>query len=148
MKKIFLSNAEILELDVELNGTQNQDESKNKKGLLSEPLPIRTKYWLDRINTQVASRKTTVEKLRNEIVDKLGEEKDGVKQIPLLIDGKGKDAEKVLNPKIEEFTKQFNAVLEEKEEVDVPVLKIEDLGDLKTEIALKVLFKLLEEPAE
>lgn len=147
MKKLLLSNAEVLQLDVELNGIQSQDESQARKGILSEPLPIKTRYWLDRVNSQVSSIKSSVEKLRNELVDKLGQEVDGVKQIPLFVEsGKGKDKEKVLNPKIEEFTKEFNTILEQEEELNVPALRIEDLGDLKTDIVLKVLFKLLEDP--
>lgn len=143
MNKLLLTNAEVLQLDVELNGIQSQDESQAKKGILAEPLPIKTRYWLERINSQVSTIKTSVEKFRNELVDKLGQEIDGVKQIPLFIE---KGEEKVMNPKIEEFTKEFNTILEQEEELNIPSLSIDDLGDLKTDVVLKVLFKVLEDP--
>lgn len=147
MRQIKLTNSEILQLDAELNGFQSQQDSI--KGLLSEPLPIRTKYWLDRVNSQVASRKASIEKVRNEIVEKLGDEIDGVKQIPLSIESKeGKETKMIPNPKLKEFAEEFGKVLDESEEISVASIKIEDLGGLNTDIKLNVFFKLIEEPAE
>lgn len=143
MRKISLKNSEVLQLDVELNGLAAQGDAEARKGILAEPLPIKTRYWLDRINSQVGSIKQSVEKLRNELVEKLGDEVEGGKQIPLYIEVKG---EKILNPKIEEFTKEFNTILEQEEELNAPSLKIDDLGDLKTDVALRILFKILEDP--
>ena len=146
MKKLSLSNAEILQLDEELNGYVNQATREQVKGLLSEPLPIKTKYWLERINSQVSSRKTSIEKLRNEIVEKLGDEIDGVKQIPLTIEeGKGDKKKVVQNPKLKEFAEEFGKVLDEKEDIDIPVLTIEDLGTASTQVRLNIFMKLIEE---
>lgn len=146
MKKLSLSNAEVLQLDQELNGFFDQVARKQINGLLSEPLPIKTKYWLERINSQITARKASIEKLRNEIVEKLGEEIDGVKQIPLTIEeGKGKDKKIVQNPKIKEFTEEFGKVLDEVEDLDIPTLTIDDLGTASTEVRLNVFMKLVEE---
>lgn len=146
MKKLSLSNAEVLQLDQELNGFFDQVARKQVNGLLSEPLPIKTKYWLERINSQITARKASIEKLRNEIVEKLGEEIDGVKQIPLTIEeGKGKDKKIVQNPKIKEFTEEFGKVLDEVEDLDIPTLTIDDLGTASTEVRLNVFMKLVEE---
>lgn len=148
MRQVLFTNSEILQLDAELNGYQSQ-QGVTTSGLLAEQLPIKTRYWLDRINSQISSRKASIDKLRNEIVDKLGEEVDGAKQIPLSIEVKeGKEKKMVPNPKLKDFAEEFGKVLEEAEELSVASIKLEDLGELNTKIGLTVFFKLIEEPAE
>lgn len=149
MKSCSLSNAEVLQLDEELNGKINpQTGEKITNGLLSEPLPIRTRYWLDRIKSQLDTRKASIEKLKGDLIKTIGEEKDGNYSIPQTIEeGKGDKKKTIINPKFVEFITEYSKVLEEKEDINSPELTIEDLGDLKTELNLTVFFKLIEEPS-
>lgn len=148
MKNYSLSNAEVIQLDEELNGKINpQTGEKIASGLLSESLPIRTRYWLDRVKNQLEARKTSIEKLKTELIKKLGEEKDGNFSIQQTTEeGKGEKKKTIINPNFVEFITEYSKVLEEKEDIACPELTIEDLGDLKTELNLTVFFKLIQEP--
>jgi hypothetical protein len=149
MKKISLSNAEVLQLVDELNGRKNPNTGEEiSKGLLSEPLPIKIRYWLGRINSKLESRRTTIDKLRSELVQSLGEKDGDNVQIKMTIeevDEKTKETKTVINPKYKEFIEEFGKVLDESETIEVPEFAIEDLGELNTSIPLNVFFKLVSE---
>jgi hypothetical protein len=149
MRSITLSNAEVLQLIDELNGRKNPSTGEEiSKGLLSEPLPIKVRYWLGRINSKLESRNTIIDKLRSDLIQVLGEKEGDSVQIKMTIeevDKKTNEITKVINPKYKEFIEEFGKVLSEKEEIDVPEFTIEDLGELNTTIPLNVFFKLIQD---
>ena len=78
MEKISLKLHEILTLEGELYGLKNQQTGEvTSKGLLNEKLSLVAKFWLNELGKKVASEKESVEKLREELIKKLGTEEDG-----------------------------------------------------------------------
>ena len=78
MEKIKLSLAELLTLEAELNGYVNpQSGEQILSGFLKEKLNLATKYWLTKLSDKLTSKKKTIEVLRDELIKKFGEEKDG-----------------------------------------------------------------------
>lgn len=141
MKKVTLSNAEISALNVELNGFVNPNNpSQSLKGLTEETLSVKVRFWISRVNSKITEIMTSFEESRQELVKKYGTEKDGFMRVEPIIEVKGK---KEVNPKHIEFLKEFRALEDMKEDIEVGELTIEDLGDLKTDVNLNILFKLL-----
>ena len=75
MEKISLKLHEFLTLEAELFGVKNQQTGEvTSKGLLNEKLSLVSKFWLNELGKKVASEKESVEKLREELIKKLGTE--------------------------------------------------------------------------
>jgi hypothetical protein len=78
MEKATLKIVQFYNLEAELNGTQNpQTGEKLTKGLLSEKLQLKTKYWLSDLAKKVKEQTDACNELRNDLIKKYGEEKDG-----------------------------------------------------------------------
>jgi len=120
-KKIKIK--EVLELEVQLNGLKG--EGFEIKGLLNEKLNIKTKYWLGKIFDQVQSEKKSFSTLREELIKKYGEEKDGSFQVNPLIDGKQ-------NKNFTKFFEELNVLLDQEVEMKFPKMSIDDF-DLETD---------------
>lgn len=151
LNKITLSLSEILELEVELNGSRNQKTGEVLfTGLLNQKLPIKTKYWLSRLGETVQSEKKTIDSLRDELVKKYGnetEDKSGW-TIPLRIEdknAKSADGAPVLvpNPSFVEFNKEYADLLDTTKEIEHATISFDELADIETTDNYAVLFKLL-----
>lgn len=123
---------EILELELELAGFNNG--TLKISGLLNEKINIKTKYWLGKLVDQVTSEKQSFNKLREELIKKYGEEtKDGGFEVKPVINDKP-------NPKLEEFSKEINELLDQEVELKFPTLNIESF-DFESEYNYPLVLK-------
>lgn len=154
MKKVTLKLAEVLELEVELNGLVNQQSGEVVvEGLLSKDLKLSTKYWLSDLNEKVAKEKASVGKLREELIKKYGKaDEQGNISIPMYInekkDEEGKIVSADVNPDFVKFQDGYNKLIEETVEISHKEFKLSDFEDLKTKQLPRVFFKLLDAPEE
>lgn len=146
MSKKKLSLGEIINLEAEINGITNQQTGEViLKGLLGENISLVIKYRLTKLVESLASDKKTLDDMRNELVKKYGES-----------DGKGNisvephldKAKTQLNPKFEEFAKEYNALLAEQKEIDFPTITLEDIKDVKSEAFYGMFLRLITEETE
>ena len=142
MEKKSLKLAEFYQLEAELNGVVNtQTGEKLVQGILSQKLPLNVKYWLNDLSKRVTEQKQECEKLREELIKKYGEEKDGGVQIPFYVkDDNGND---VQNEKLVEFQNEYASLLNEERDLEYKEIKLSDIGNLETEETYDKLFSLL-----
>lgn len=141
MEKKSLKLIQFYNLEAELNGVTNpQTGEKLTKGLLSEKLQLKTKYWLTDLYKKAKEQTNACSALRDELIKKYGEESEkGVSITPLV----EKDGASVANPKFALFQEEFNALLNEEREIEYKELSIEDFGSIETEAVYETLFSLL-----
>ena len=141
MEKKSLKLIQFYNLEAELNGVANpQTGEKLTKGLLSEKLQLKTKYWLTDLYKKAKEQTDACSALRDELIKKYGEESEkGVSITPLV----EKDGASVANPKFVLFQEEFNALLNEEREIEYKELSIEDFGSIETEAVYETLFSLL-----
>jgi hypothetical protein len=151
MEKIKLKLSEVYGLNVELKGfTDPQTGELLQKGILDENLPIRTKYSLSKVSTQLTKEIESVEKLREELIKKHSDEdKDGNYFIPQrineVIDEETKEVISFdINPKFIEFQKEFNSLLQEEVSIEYTPIALDQI-DIKSQINPIILFKLISE---
>ncbi len=146
MSKKKLSLGEIINLEAEINGLTNQQTGEVLlKGLLAENISLVIKYRLTKLVESLTSDKKTLEDMRNELVKKYGES-----------DGKGNisvethldKAKTQINPKFEEFAKEYGTLLAEQKEIDFPTITLEDVKDVKGEGFYAVFLSLITEETE
>lgn len=142
MEKIKLSLAELLTLEAELNGYVNpQSGEQILSGFLKEKLNLATKYWLTKLSDKLVSKKKTIEVLRDELIKKFGEEKDGNIGIETFLD----EEKTKVNPKFIEFQDEWAKLLSEEEEVEYNPLTVADLEKIDSEGNYNLVFKLVKE---
>ena len=142
MEKIKLSLAELLTLEAELNGYVNpQSGEQILSGFLKEKLNLATKYWLTKLSDKLTSKKKTIEVLRDELIKKFGEEKDGNIGIETFLD----EEKTKVNPKFIEFQDEWAKLLSEEEEVEYNPLTVADLEKIDSEGNYNLVFKLVKE---
>ena len=133
--------AELIALDTELVGTETF------KGLLGLKLSLTTKYYLTKIAKITGEEKQIFEKMRDELIQELGEEtKPGYFEVPQIQTIKGENGEKdqvVMHPNYIKYREQVDALLSEEKIIEKPNLKIEDFESLETEGNFPAFFKLL-----
>lgn len=154
-----LTIGEIYSLEAEINGAVNQQTGeKISKGILANPLSMIHRYWLTDLAERIAAHKKTVDKLREELIVKLGEtDEKGGYNLPMAVDKKDADgnvvlneqgqAVKELNPAFLEFNDEMNKLFAETKEVEHYPFTI-DAFDFKTDESYPVLFKLLKSKKE
>lgn len=142
MNKKSLKLAEFYQLEAELNGVVNtQTGEKVVQGILSQKLPLNVKYWLNDLAKRVKEQKDECEKLREELIKKHGEEKDGAIQIPFFV--KDEEGNDVQNEKLVAFQQEYASLLNEERELEYKSIKLSDIGNLETEEVYEKLFSLL-----
>lgn len=154
-----LSIGEIYSLEAEINGAVNQQTGeKISKGVLAHPLSMIHRYWLTDLVESIASHKKTVDKLREELITKLGEADDkGGFSLPMAINKKDEEGNDILdaqgnptkeiNPNFLEFNDEMNKLFAETKDVEHYPFTI-DAFDFKTDESYPVLFKLLKSKKE
>lgn len=171
MEKITLKLYDFLNLEAELNGLRNQATGEViRRGLLSYPLPIATKYWLTKLAKSLADEKSIIEGLRDELVKKHGTEGEGgVISVPMYLDeldkkgnpikikyvdkdGNEKETNKrYINPVYLEFEKEYSEVLQQEKELEYRPFTLKDLSTvehpngIETEEVYETFFKLVSE---
>jgi hypothetical protein len=149
MEKITLKLSEFYQLEAELNGVSNQQTGEVlAKGLLSEKIKLTTKYWLHDLNKKVATEKESVEKLKEELIKKYGEEENGAISIPLyineVVDDETKEVvSREVNPNFVKFQNDFNALLSEERELEYKGFKLEEFESVETDGVYNTFFKLV-----
>ena len=142
MEKIKLSLAELLTLEAELNGyVSPQTGEQILSGFLKEKLNLATKYWLTKLSDKLTAKKKTIEVLRDELIKKFGEEKDGNIGIETFLD----EEKTKVNPKFIEFQDEWAKLLSEEEEVEYNPLTVSDLEKIDSEGNYNLVFKLVKE---
>jgi len=142
MEKIKLSLAELLTLEAELNGFTNpQTGEVIISGFLKEKLNLATKYWLTKLSDKLTSKKKTIETLRDELIKKFGEEKEGSVGIETFLD----EEKTKVNPKFVEFQDEWAKLLSEEEEIEYNPISVADLEKIDSESNYNLVFKLVKE---
>jgi len=141
MEKIKLSLAELLTLEAELNGFTNpQTGEQILSGFLKEKLNLATKYWLTKLSDKLTSKKKTIETLRDELIKKFGEEKEGGSiGIESFLD----EEKTKVNPKFIEFQDEWAKLLSEEEEIEYNPISVADLEKIDSENNYSLVFKLV-----
>ena len=143
MEKITLSLNDTLALEAELNGVTDQKTQEVLfKGLLSEKMSLKTKYWLTKLAEKLSSEKKTIDTLREELIKKHGTEgEDGMISIVAFED---QDRTKATEAYIK-FVTEMKTLLAEEKEFDYNPISIEELGDISAEGRFNLIFKLIKE---
>ena len=150
MNKIKLKLHEYYTLEAELNGVVNQRTGDVVlKGLLSEKINLATKYWVNDLAKKVLAEKVEIEKLKEELIKKYGEQDEtGGVSIPVYINIVKNEADEIvskeINPKYVEFENDFNALLQEEREVEYKPFKLEEFYSVESENVYNTFFKLIE----
>ena len=143
MEKITLSLNDTLALEAELNGVQDQQTKEVLfKGLLSEKMNLKTKYWLTKLADKLASEKKTIDALREELIKKHGTE--GENGMISIIAFEDEDRTKATEAYVT-FVTEMNSLLAEEKEFDYNPISIEELGDISAEGRFNLIFKLIKE---
>jgi hypothetical protein len=152
MEKISLKLHEFLTLEAELFGVKNQQTGEvTSKGLLNEKLSLVSKFWLNELGKKVASEKESVEKLREELIKKLGTEEEGqvfIKMYDEVKDEEGNIVSRSLTSNFIEFNQEYEKLLSEEKELEYRAFDLSELANVETEGNLNVFFKLVKTPTE
>jgi hypothetical protein len=150
MNKIKLKLHEYYALEAELNGVVNQRTGEVVlRGLLSEKIKLATKYWVNDLAKKVLAEKVEIEKLKEDLIKKHGEQDEsGGVSIPVYINivknEAGEITSKEINPKYVEFESDFNALLQEEKEIEYKPFKLEEFDSVESESVYNTFFKLIE----
>jgi hypothetical protein len=149
MEKVTLKLHEFYALDAELNGVMNQQTGEViAKGLLAEKIKLTTKYWLTDLAKKATAEKEAVEKLKEDLIKKHGDEdeKGGV-SIPMYINivtnEQGETTSREVNPKFVEFQNAFNTLLQEEKELEYKAFKLEEFESVESDGVYNTFFKLV-----
>jgi hypothetical protein len=147
MEKIILKLHEVYELNLELKGSINQQTGETiRKGILDEKISISVKYWLDKLSLKLKTEIDLVEKLKEEIIKKLGVvDEQGNYSIPLRINEKFDDKDELLsydiNPTFLEYQSEFEKLINQEVEIEYNAINLEDIN-IQSEVYPRILFKL------
>jgi len=152
MEKISLKLHEILTLDAELNGAKNQQTGEvTIKGLANQKLGIVTKYHINELSKKVQTEKESIDKLREELIKKLGTEEDGqifIKMYDELKDEEGNVVSRSLTENFVEFNTEYDKLLNEEKELEYRPFELSELASVETEENYDIFFKLIKAPTE
>lgn len=152
MEKISLKLHEFLTLEVELFGAKNQQTGETiSKGLLNEKLSLVSKFWLNELGKKVQNEKESIDKLREELIKKLGTEEDGqifIKMYDEVKDEEGNVVSRSLTKNFIEFNQEYDKLLSEEKELEYRPVDLNELANVETEGNLNVFFKLVKAPTE
>jgi hypothetical protein len=152
MEKISLKLHEILTLEAELNGAKNQQTGEvTLKGLANQKLGIVTKYHINELSKKVLTEKESIDKLREELIKKLGTEEDGqifIKMYDEVKDEEGNVISRSLTENFIEFNTEYDKLLNEEKELEYRPFELSELASVETEENYDIFFKLIKAPTE
>lgn len=143
MEKITLNLNDALALEAELNGvTDSQTQVVLFKGLLSEKMSLKTKYWLTKLANKLGTEKKIIDALRDELIKKHGKEDENgnVSIVAFEDEDRTKPSAEYIS-----FVNEMNALLAEEKEFEYSAISIDDLGDIEVEGRFNLIFKLIKE---
>ena len=137
MQTTKLTLGEIYGLEAELFGLTNpQTGEVLSKGLLSQNLTLKNRYWLSRLGETIQAEKKAVDSLRETLIKELGVEENGNFSLTPTIDDKP-------NPNFITFQEEITALLKEEKEISHSVFSLDQFENLETTEHYPVFFKLL-----
>jgi hypothetical protein len=137
MQTTKLTLGEIYGLEAELFGFSSpQTGEVISKGLLSQNLTLKNRYWLSRLGETVQAEKKAVDSLRETLIKELGVEENGNFSLTPTIDNKP-------NPNFITFQEEITALLKEEKEISHSVFSLDQFENLETTEHYPVFFKLL-----
>jgi len=136
MKKSTLTISDFLALEEEL--------TKGEHCLLAQKLAMTTKYYLNSLLNNIKLETTPCNDIKNELVKKYGEEKDG--NITINIKIKNEQGEEIINPNMLKFQDEFSPVLLIEKELEHKDFNIEEFKDVSSEGFYPVFYKLINVP--
>ena len=138
MQTTKLTLTEIYGLEAELFGLSNpQSGEVLSKGLLSQNLTLKNRYWLSRLGETVQAEKKAIDTLRDSLIKELGsEDEKGNFFLSPTIDEKS-------NPNFVKFQEELSSLLKEEKEISHSVFNLEQFENLETTEHYPVFFKLL-----
>jgi hypothetical protein len=142
-KKITLKLAQIMSLEAEIGGLQNQQTGESTfKGLLSHKMPMPTKFKLKMLLNALSAIKKANDELREELIKEFGvQAENGSISISMFVDA---DAEvKEYNPNYIEFAKKMEELLDKEIEIEFEEITLEDVKSLETEESYPTFMDLL-----
>jgi len=140
MQKITLPLIEVYSLEAELNGAIDpRTGEKITEGFLKEKLNLGTKYRLSGLSEKLAAEKKKIDSCREELVRKLGTEKDGSIFIEQYSDIETKEVSKVWI----QFQEEFGAFLNEEVELEYSPIPVSELDKIDSESNYTLIFKLV-----
>ena len=154
-----LKLADVLNLEAEINGFTNpQTNEKIINGLLNEKLSLVAKYWLNDLSKKANEIKVDVDKLRDELIKKYGED-DGTGNVGIVysVDAFNEDGTpmtqlneagesvqlKRVNPKFIEFQSEYETLLQEEREVEHYEFTLAQFESVETADNINVFFTLI-----
>jgi hypothetical protein len=142
MKTIDLRLDEVLLLLVELEGFRKPDTGEVIfKGFINQTLPLKEKYWLNKLINSLTNEKQEIEKLRNQLIEKFGEkDKSDSIFIPMMVEGTNEP-----NPQYLEFQTEYQELLNETKTINYKPISFETLESITTEDTYNLIFKLVED---
>ena len=137
MQTTKLTLNEIYGLESELFGLTNpQSGEVIIKGLLSQSLTLKNRYWLSRLGESIQAEKKAVDTLRDSLIKELGTEENGNFSLNPMIDEKP-------NPNFIKFQEELSSLLKEEKEISHSVFSLDQFENLETTEHYPVFFKLL-----
>jgi hypothetical protein len=117
------------------------DLQEEIKTILSEKLTILTRYKLSDIKKTIDSLVQTGNETKDELIKQFGDTgEDGQITLKVFED----EETKKVNPKFQEFIKEWNQVLETEKELIYTPIKLDMIENIQTDKPIEVIFKLLE----
>lgn len=140
MEKIKLTLGQVLELDAELNGYINpQTEEKVLDGFLKQNISMLVRYRMSTLINNVAAEKATIDKMRDELVTKHGDQTEAGYNVVLRLES-GE-----INPKFLDFQREYSEILTETTEIEYKPLSPKDIEEVVTTDNYNILLKLIQE---
>lgn len=140
MEKIKLTLGQVLELDAELNGYINQQtEEKVLDGFLKQNISMLVRYRMSALVNNVAAEKATIDKMRDELVTKHGDQTEAGYNVVLRLES-GE-----INPKFLDFQREYSEILTETTEIEYKPLAPKDIEEVITTDNYNILLKLIQE---
>lgn len=137
MQTTKLTLQEIYGLESELFGLTNQSGEALMKGILSQNLSLKNRYWLSRLGESIQAEKKAVDTLRDQLIKELGEaDKDGNFSLQPMLNEK-------VNPNFVKFQEELTSLLKEEKEISHSVFTLEQFESLETSEHYPVFMKLL-----
>lgn len=146
MKTIEIKLGEIISLLSELEGYRQPETGEILiKGFINHSLPLKEKYWLNKLVSNLTNEKQEIEKLRNGLIEKFGDkdEESGSISIPTII--KNENGETETNPNFLLFQREYQELLNEVRTIEYKPISMDILESISTEDNYTLLFKLVEE---
>ena len=146
LKSISLKLAEFLIINVEINGTKDEQGNKIKKGIIDENISFSGRYWLNELESLIKDEVTSIEAIRNELIKKYGEVVN--EQIIIRNEIQDSNGNNVMNPNFIEFMNEWQKLIETDKTINYYPLPLSGFSkvesDTETSVEYKLIFRFIE----